>query len=151
MCDLIVCSFRISPWMPFLKIKLQRLLIIVTALKICFIVYKTLLFFCIAYTSPSHNKKFKTVTCKKCISSPNTHLTCMICAKTQPLEKFAKVSYYKKTKDIPIHWHVVTKKECWKGQMHEMYKEAWRRRCLGHWIRHREWRRIWLFVIVYFW
>ncbi|KAG1148486.1 hypothetical protein G6F37_006486 [Rhizopus arrhizus] len=43
------------------------------------------------YISPSHKKKFKTVTCKKCASSQNTHLTCMICAKTQPLEKFAKL------------------------------------------------------------
>ncbi|CAO3685834.1 unnamed protein product [Rhizopus stolonifer] len=42
------------------------------------------------FAPAGYNKKPKTISCKNCTSSQNTHLTCMICAKTQPLEKFAK-------------------------------------------------------------
>ncbi|KAI8890015.1 hypothetical protein K501DRAFT_237674 [Backusella circina FSU 941] len=42
------------------------------------------------YCPPSYNKKKKTVSCKKCTSTQNTSLTCMICSKTKPLEHFAK-------------------------------------------------------------
>ncbi|CEG73454.1 hypothetical protein RMATCC62417_08833 [Rhizopus microsporus] len=42
------------------------------------------------YAPPSYNKKPKQVTCKTCTSRQNTHLTCMMCNKRQPLDKFAK-------------------------------------------------------------
>ncbi|KAG2194237.1 hypothetical protein INT47_005705 [Mucor saturninus] len=42
------------------------------------------------YAPPSYNNKAKTICCKKCSPTQQTHLTCMICSKTQPLDKFAK-------------------------------------------------------------
>ncbi|CAO3611763.1 unnamed protein product [Mucor hiemalis] len=43
-----------------------------------------------SYAPPSYNNKAKTISCKKCSPTQQTHLTCMICNKTQPLDKFAK-------------------------------------------------------------
>jgi hypothetical protein len=45
----------------------------------------------VAFAPPSYNNKKKTISCKKCTPSQTTHLTCMICSKTQTLDKFAKV------------------------------------------------------------
>ncbi|GAN10650.1 hypothetical protein MAM1_0381c10194 [Mucor ambiguus] len=42
------------------------------------------------YAPPSFNAKKKTISCKKCTPAQTTHLTCMICSKTMPLDKFAK-------------------------------------------------------------
>ncbi|KAI7908059.1 Stc1 domain-containing protein [Cokeromyces recurvatus] len=42
------------------------------------------------YAPPSYNNKKKTIRCKKCTPTQTTHLTCMVCSKTQPLDKFAK-------------------------------------------------------------
>ncbi|OBZ90262.1 hypothetical protein A0J61_01679 [Choanephora cucurbitarum] len=42
------------------------------------------------YAPPSFNNKKKTISCKKCTASQTTHLTCMLCSKTKPLDKFAK-------------------------------------------------------------
>ncbi|KAI9366329.1 Stc1 domain-containing protein [Pilaira anomala] len=42
------------------------------------------------YAPVSYNKKAKLISCKKCSPTQQTHLTCSICSKTQPLDKFAK-------------------------------------------------------------
>ncbi|GAA5799543.1 hypothetical protein HPULCUR_004959 [Helicostylum pulchrum] len=42
------------------------------------------------YAPVSYNSKPKTICCKKCSPTQQTHLTCSICSKTQPLDKFAK-------------------------------------------------------------
>ncbi|KAI8642569.1 Stc1 domain-containing protein, partial [Parasitella parasitica] len=42
------------------------------------------------FAPPSFNSKKKTISCKKCTPTQTTHLTCMICSKNLPLDKFAK-------------------------------------------------------------
>ncbi|KAL9542990.1 hypothetical protein MBANPS3_008331 [Mucor bainieri] len=44
-----------------------------------------------SYAPPSFNAKKKAITCKSCTASCNTHLTCMICSKKMPLNKFANI------------------------------------------------------------
>ncbi|KAG2189771.1 hypothetical protein INT46_007188 [Mucor plumbeus] len=41
------------------------------------------------YAPSSYNAKKKPISCKSCTSISSTHLTCMVCSKKMPLNKFA--------------------------------------------------------------
>ncbi|KAF1796616.1 hypothetical protein V8B55DRAFT_1408929 [Mucor lusitanicus] len=43
------------------------------------------------YAPSSFNAKKKVVSCKSCTAPSTTHLTCMVCSKKKPLDKFANI------------------------------------------------------------